>query len=115
DAPLSVSDHRSTTPRELAATIGWAAGVTWSPFWWPVDATSLFILGQEHVRLFADAGWSKADVREAIFEEVRRPARELRRGETTPEVQAADPDTPIAKWDDPGRIVTVVAGGEPGG
>lgn len=114
DAPLSISDHRSKTPRELAATIGWAAAATWSPFWWPLDATSLFILGQEHVQLFAQAGWSKADVREAIFEQVRRPARELRHGETSPLVQAADPDTAIAKWDDPERIVIVVAGGEAG-
>ena len=114
DAPLSISDHRSKTPRELAATIGWAAAATWSPFWWPLDATSLFVLGHEHVQLFAQAGWSKADVREAIFEQVRRPARELRHGETTPLVQAADPDTAIAKWDDPERIVIVVAGGEAG-
>ena len=114
DAPLSVSDHRSKTPRELAATIGWAAAATWSPFWWPMDATSLFVLGQEHVRLFAAAGWSKANVREAIFGEVRRPARELRHGETTPLVQSADPETPIPKWDDPERIVIVVAGGEAG-
>jgi hypothetical protein len=114
DAPLSISDHRSTTARELAATIGWAAAATWSPFWWPLDATSLFILCGEHVRLLAEAGWSKADVREAIFEEVRRPARELRRGETTAKVQTADPDTLIAKWDDPARIVIVVAGGEAG-
>jgi hypothetical protein len=114
DAPLSISDHRSKTPRELAATIGWAAATTWSPFWWPLDATSLFVLGQEHVQLFADAGWSKADVREAIYEEVRRPARELRRGETTPLVQAADPDAMIPKWDDPTRLLIVVAGGEAG-
>jgi hypothetical protein len=114
DAPLSVSDHRSKTPRELAATIGWAAAVTWSPFWWPLDATSLFVLGQEHVRLFAEAGWSKANVRDAIFEEVRRPARELRHGETTALVQSADPETMIAKWDDPGRIMIVVAGGDAG-
>jgi hypothetical protein len=114
DAPLSVSDHRSKTPRELAATIGWAASVTWSPFWWPLDATSLFVIGQEHVRLFAEAGWSKADVRQAIFEEVRRPARELRHGETTPLVRDSDPETMIPKWDDPERIVIVVAGGEAG-
>ncbi len=114
DAPLSVSDHRSKTPRELAATIGWAAAATWSPFWWPVDATSLFIIGREHVQMFADAGWSKADVRAAIFEQVRRPARELRHGETTPLVQSADPETLITKWDDPERIVIVAAGGEAG-
>jgi hypothetical protein len=66
------------------------------------------------VQLFADAGWSKADVRNAIYEEVRRPARELRHGETTPLVQSADPETLIAKWDDPQRIVIVAAGGEAG-
>jgi hypothetical protein len=114
DAPLSVSDHRSKTPRELAATIGWAAAATWSPFWWPLDATSLFILCREHVQLFDEAGWSKADVRHAIYDEVRRPARELRHGETTPLVQSADPETLIPKWDDPERIVIVVAGGEAG-
>ncbi len=114
DAPLSISDHRSKTPRELAATIGWAASVTWSPFWWPVDATSLFVIGIEHVRMFGEAGWSKADVREAIFEEVRRPARELRRGEASPQAYAADPETLIAKWDSPERIVIVVAGGDAG-
>jgi hypothetical protein len=114
DAPLSISDHRSRTPQELAATIGWAAAATWSPFWWPLDASSLLVLGQEHTRFFADAGWSKADVREAIFDAVQRPARELDRGETTPLVQAADPDALIHKWDDPQRIVIVAAGGEAG-
>jgi hypothetical protein len=114
DAPLSVSDHRSKTPRELAATIGWAAAATWSPFWWPLDATSLFVLGREHVQLFAEAGWSKADVREAIYDQVRRPAGELRHGETTPLVQSAEPETLIPKWDDPERIMIVVAGGEAG-
>ncbi len=63
---------------------------------------------------FADAGWSKADVRNAIYEQVRRPARELRHGETTPLVQTADPETLIPKWDDPERIAIVVAGGEAG-
>jgi hypothetical protein len=114
DAPLSVSDHRSKSPRELAATIGWAAAATWSPFWWPLDASSLFVLGGEHVRLFAEAGWSKTDVREAIYEQVRRPAVELRHGETTPLVHSADPETLIPKWDDPQRIMIVVAGGEAG-
>jgi hypothetical protein len=66
------------------------------------------------VRLFAEAGWTKADVREAIYEEVRRPARELRRGETSETVQNADPETPIPKWEDPEQIVIVVAGGEAG-
>lgn len=114
DAPLSVSDHRSTTPEELAATLAWAAAATWSPFWWPLDANSLFVIGGEHARLFGEAGWSKRDLREAIYEEARRPAGELRRGETTPLVEQARDDQPVHKWTDPGKILIVATGGEAG-
>ena len=114
DAPMSVSDHRSDTPDELAHTLAWAAAGQWSPFWWPMDATSLFVIGGEHAALFGDAGWSKDDVREAIYEAAVRPAGELRHGETTPEVLAASPETPIRKWTSPERILVIAAGGEAG-
>jgi hypothetical protein len=114
DAPLSVSDHRSRSPEELAATLGWAAAGQWSPFWWPLEAVSLFVICPEHAALFGAAGWTKADVRHAIFESVRRPAGELKRGETTATVLAADPGDSIPKWTSPERIMIVVAGGEAG-
>lgn len=114
DAPLSISDHRSRTPEELAATLAWAAAGQWSPFWWPMDDTSLFVVCPEHAALFADAGWDKERVRAAMFESVLRPAGELRRGETTPFVHASDDDAPIRKWTRPEKIVLVVAGGEAG-
>jgi len=114
DAPLSISEHRSRTPEELAATLGWAAAATWSPFWWPMDDTSLYVVCPEHSALFAAAGWSKERLREAIYEAVVRPARELQRGETTPTVWASGPDELIHKWTDPEKIQFVVAGGEAG-
>jgi hypothetical protein len=114
DAPLSISEHRSRTAEELAATLGWAAAATWSPFWWPMDDTSLYVICPEHAALFADAAWSKARLREAIFAEVVRPAGELKRGEATPEVWASDDDAPIHKWTEPDKIQIVVAGGEAG-
>jgi peroxiredoxin len=114
DAPLSISDHRSTTPDELAATLGWAAAAQWSPFWWPLDAVSLFVICPEHAAVFGEAGWTKEDLRQAIFADVRRPAQELKRGETTAEVLAARDDELIAKWASPDRIMIVVAGGEAG-
>jgi hypothetical protein len=114
DSPLSISDHRSRTPEELAAALGWAASTTWSPFWWPMDDTSLFVVCPEHAALFAGAGWSKERVRETIFAEVVRPARELRRGETTPFVKEAPADFPVHKWTAPEKIELVVAGGEAG-
>jgi hypothetical protein len=114
DAPLSVSDHRSRTPEDLAATLGWAAASTWSPFWWPMDDTSLFVVCPEHAALFRDARWTKARVREFIFGEVVRAAGELKRGEATPQVWASADDEPIYKWTSPEKIELIVAGGEAG-
>ena len=114
DAPTSVADHRSVTASELAGTIGWAGATGWSPFMWPLAGTSLFVIGPEHAALLGDAGWTKDDLRSAIYEEVRRPAGELKRGETTPTVEAAGPDELIPKWSGPERIMIIVAGGEAG-
>jgi peroxiredoxin len=114
DAPLSISDHRSTSPEELARVLGEAAAGTWSPNWWPLGGTSLFVLCPEHARSFAEWGWSKQRVREAMFEAVRRPAGALRWGETKPLVQAAPADQLVGKWSSAEEIVIVVAGGEAG-
>jgi hypothetical protein len=114
DAPVSVSDHGSRAPEDLAAAIGWTGSVGWSPFMWPIDATTLFVIGGEHARRFGEAGWSKREVRDAIHGTVRRPARELRRGETTQRVRDADDDELIPKWTRPENIQIVVAGGEAG-
>jgi AhpC/TSA family len=114
DAPLSISDHRSTSPEELARVLGEAAGATWSPNWWPLGGSSLFVLCPEHARSFAEWGWSKQRVREAMFQAVRRPAQALRWGETTPLVQAAPDDQLVGKWSRLEEVVVVVAGGEAG-
>jgi hypothetical protein len=114
DAPLSISDHRSKTPEDLAWVLGWAAASTWSTNWWPLGATSLYVICPEHAALFSAAGWTKSRVRQAIFDAVRRPARDLQRGETTPLVHASDPDTVIGKWTSPDEIMLVAAGGEAG-
>ncbi len=114
DAPLSISDHRSRTPEELAATLAWAAGAQWSPFWWPMDDTSLYVLCPEHAALFAGAGWSKNRLRTAMFDAAWHTAVELRHGETTPLVQSSPDGAPIRKWTGPERIAIVVAGGEAG-
>ncbi|MFQ5425694.1 MAG: metallophosphoesterase [Gaiellales bacterium] len=114
DTTVAGEDDGALSAAELAATIGWAGAGAWSPFMWPLAATSLFVIGPEHAEMFAAAGWTKDDLRQAIYEEVRRPAGELRRGETTPTVEQADDDELIPKWTGPERIVIVVAGGEAG-
>jgi hypothetical protein len=114
DAPLSISDHRSHTPDELARVLAAAAAATWSPNWWPLGGMSLFVICPEHAELFGDAGWSKQRLREEMFEAAQRPAGELRWGETTPLVHAAPDDRPISKWTGVEDILVVVAGGEAG-
>jgi hypothetical protein len=114
DAPLSISEHRSGSPEELAAALGWAAATLWSPNWWPLGSATLFVICPEHADTLAAGGWSKDDVRAAIWQAVRRPARELRHGEFTPQVGAAPDAELVPKWDSPADIVLIVAGGEAG-
>ncbi len=114
DAPQNISDHRSRTPEDLAWILAWAAASSWSVNWWPLAEPSVFVICPEHAGMFAEAGWSKRRLREFMFEAVRKPAGELRRGETTPFVHAAADDTPVPKWASPASIVLLVSGGEAG-
>ena len=114
DAPLSISDHRSRTPADLAWTLAWAAASAWSTNWWPLDEPSVFVICPEHADMFRAAGWSKRRLRDFMFDAVRKPASELRRGETTPFVHDADPADLVPKWASPEAIVLIVAGGEAG-
>jgi hypothetical protein len=114
DAPQNISDHRSRTPDDLAYVLAWAAASSWSTNWWPLAEPSVFVICPEHAAMFRDAGWSKQRLREFMFDAVRRPAGQLRRGETTPQVHSAAPDTEITKWASPDAIVLLVAGGEAG-
>ena len=74
----------------------------------------MFVICPEHAEMFRAAGWSKQHLRQSMFDAVRRPASELRRGETTPFAAAADPAADIPKWACPDSIVLLVAGGEAG-
>jgi hypothetical protein len=79
-----------------------------------MDDDSLFVVGPEHVAMFAASGWSKERLRDAIFAAAVRPAGALKRGETTPMVRESPDEALIHKWTDPSRILIVAAGGEAG-
>jgi hypothetical protein len=114
DAPLSVSDHRSRTPEDLGYVLAWAAASAWSTNWWPLEEPSVFVICPEHAEMFRAAGWSKQRLRRFMFDTMHKPASQLRRGETTPFVHAADPAAQVPKWQSPESIVLLVAGGEAG-
>jgi hypothetical protein len=114
DAPLSISDHRSRTPEDLAYILAWAAASAWSTNWWPLAEPSVFVICPEHAEMFRGAGWTKQRLRQFMFDAVHKPAGQLRRGETTHVVHAAAPDALVPKWASPEAIVLLVAGGEAG-
>ena len=45
-----------------------------------VMGDTFVILGPEHARMLAEAGWRKRDIRQFLFEHARKPVSLLRRG-----------------------------------
>ena len=80
---------------------------------------ALLVVGPEHARVFREAGWSRARLRERLFELTQRPARELARGaggsaEGIERRFISDPGMPVAKFALPERITIAHAGGDAG-
>jgi hypothetical protein len=118
ESPAGVSDHYSQDAEGLATTLTAALQSAWADTWYPLGAETVLVLCPEHATTFAQAGWSKDDLRQWIFTHAIRTAGELRRsrsGEQTPFVGFAEDDaTPIGKFLAPDEIVIVVTGGEAG-
>ena len=79
DGPHVVVDQLSREPHSLARSLAGAIQAVMNP------KLALFfdvflIVSPEHARVFADAGWTKQQVREAIREYGKRPGAELARG-----------------------------------
>jgi hypothetical protein len=80
---------------------------------------AVLVIGPEHARIFADAGWSKDQVRQRLHAFTERRAAELVRGaggspEGLDAAFAVDVDAMFAKFVDPSRITIVHAGGDAG-
>ena len=90
-----------------------------------VMGDTFVVLGPEHARMLAEAGWKKRDVRLFLFEHARKPVRLLRRG-GPPQgdgqrdlfwprfVDPADDDQMVPVVRRPENINIVVAGGAGG-
>jgi hypothetical protein len=121
EGPHGISDHASRTARALAGSLGWSMVGLWNSKHFPLYSHTMLVVGPEHARTFAADGWSKADLRRALHERVRRPYRELvaddDHGETTIlqySRTAPAPDTLVPKFPSPEEIHVVVAGGTAG-
>jgi hypothetical protein len=121
DAPLCTAMMGATGPDTILRTI--ADSLTIAGTYNITKGGNLgIVMCPEHARICADAGLSKADVRQRLFELAQRPAGELRGlGVTTfgdrPERQKfeGDPNRSICPVYSPDDFILVVAGGEVGG
>jgi hypothetical protein len=80
---------------------------------------ALLVVGPEHGRIFREAGWDRARVRQELFERSSAPAGELVRGaggiaEGIEQRWVTDPTAPVPKFASPERILLAHAGGDAG-
>jgi hypothetical protein len=82
EAPRLVVDQLARTPEQLCASLGGALEwVSHRRLRFAFDA--LLVVGPEHGRIFRQAGWDRARVRQELFERSHAPAGELARGSET--------------------------------
>jgi len=118
EAPRIVVDQLAREPEGLAASLAPALESVAHPrqrLAW--DA--LLVVGPEHARVFGEAGWSREQLRQRLFELTTSPAGDLVRGaggspEGIERKWVSDPDMPVAKFASPDRIQIVHAGGDAG-
>jgi hypothetical protein len=123
EAPLAISDTTSRSARDLVATMGASLAVAWNTRMY-LRGQSLLVIGPEHAKTIAREGWSKADIKRFLYEQVRKPLRELLRGpewelgmsrQSLPAwLDTANEHTLVPKFLSPEEILIVVAGGTAG-
>jgi hypothetical protein len=118
EAPRVIVDQLAREPEGLCASLALALeSVAHPKVRLAFDA--LLVVGPEHGRIFREAGWSRAQVRERLFEMTTSPAGALARGaggspEGIEPKWVSDPDMPVAKFAAPDRIRLAYAGGDAG-
>ena len=115
EGPRVVVDQLSREPDSLARSIAGAIVAMMHPKL-ALFFDVLLVVSPEHARVFAQAEWSKRQVREAILEHTVRPGAELLRGaggiaEGMPPQFAAAPKVPKLQAD---GLLIVHAGGKAG-
>jgi len=101
------------------------AGGVWSHKDYPLLCDTVLVLSPEHAGTIAKDGWSKQDVRQFLYETIKRPAEELAPGKDgggglseallrSPRMQGVAVDGWVRKFRSPDSILIVVAGGTAG-
>ncbi len=115
ESPHGVVDQLSRTPESLAASLAMKLQSVQHPKL-VLMFDAILVMGPEHGRVFADAGWDRARIVEAITSHLDTPASDLVRGahgvaEGVPEAFADSGDLPKFR---PGGLMLAYAGGGAG-
>jgi hypothetical protein len=97
EAPQIVADSHSRTARGVLTTVARSADVIASHEESGLGDT-LLVIGPEHAQTIAGDGWSKADIRQFLWENAKAGAH----------------DTTAPKFREPGNVKIIVAGGTAG-
>jgi hypothetical protein len=121
ESPVMINDHLSRSASQLVASLGWSAAGLWNHKSFPLYGHTLWVIGPEHARTIGDEKWSKRDVRQFLFDTVRRRAADLAPGPDGAEtgrlknlLEGRAPDELIPKFPSADEIVVIVAGGTAG-
>ncbi len=121
ESPFMINDHLSREARQLVASLGWSAAGIWNHKTFPLYGHALWVIGPEHAKTLGEAGWSKHDVKQYLFETIRRPARDLvpgpdgaASGRLKDLLAGRAGDQLVPKFPSVEEIMVVVAGGTAG-
>ena len=119
EAPHSMTENIQTDPDEIMRTFASCMGTLGVNNLYS-QGNPVLVLGIEHARHIAAAGWSKQDVQRALFERARQPwglvkNRGKSKGPRFPEfVDRSDDHSMVPIIREPRDLVTIVGGGAGG-
>jgi hypothetical protein len=118
EAPRVIVDQIAREPEGLCASLALALESVATPRL-RLAFDALLLVGPEHGRIFAEAGWDRARVQQRLHELTHSPAGTLAKGaggvpEGIEPKWIADPEMAVAKFAAPDRILLAYAGGDAG-
>lgn len=114
EGPRCVVDQLAREPEQLAQSLAVCLRTVHHPKL-PFAFDAVLVLGPEHARVFAQAGWSRERVLQEIHDRLQMPGAEIVRGAggMAEGVQEAFKDATLPKFR-PGGLMVVHAGGPAG-
>jgi hypothetical protein len=125
-SPQQISDFQSRSAEQLLSSIGFTmGGGLWNFKNYPLFGDTILVLSPEHAQTIAEGGWSRKDVRQFLYDTVKKSLDELKPGKDSGEgfganlLRAAEDsgivvDGCVRKFRSPESILVVVAGGTAG-